>query len=113
RPSPPAPLPVRRARGAISLGRLSPITRYPSPLVYGSLVVAGRLGRQRGEQIQPQPFREKPGRPLSSDAVAGGIQRRGERAHAPLARDHGDDPAADAALPRQADIVEPVAGGFV
>src|SRR5690606_2430095 len=65
------------------------------------------------EQVQPQALGEEPGDQLALDAVAGGIERRGEGAEPALARRDGDDAAADPALARQPDVVQPVARGLV
>src|SRR5262245_40610448 len=70
------------------------------------------LGR-RDEQVHPQPLGKEPGDELSLDAVAGPVQRRGKCPQAALARRHGDDPAADPALARQPDVVQPVAGCLI
>ena len=41
------------------------------------------------------------------------VETRRERSQPAFARSDGDDPAADAALPGEADVVQPVAGGLV
>src|SRR5215468_9664012 len=69
--------------------------------------------RLRHEQIHPQSLREEPGDELPLDAVAGAVEWRRKRAEPALAGRDGDDAAADAALARQADLVEPIAGGLV
>src|SRR5262245_56612824 len=61
------------------------------------VLTASRL-RARGEQVHAELLRQERGHELPLDAVTGAVQRRGERAQSPLARRHGDDPAADAAL---------------
>ena len=67
----------------------------------------------RNEQIHAQPLRQKFRNELALDAVARGVERRREGPKPALARRNGDDAAADSALARQADVVEPVAGGLV
>ena len=67
----------------------------------------------RDEEIQPQPSGQELGRELSLHAVTGGVEQRRERPKSALARRDGDDPAPDATLPRQSDVVQPVARGFV
>ena len=63
--------------------------------------LAGRhLRRRRAEQVQPEPLGEQPRGALALDAVARGVQARGEAAHAALAGRDGHDAAADAALGR-------------
>src|SRR5262245_26412206 len=63
------------------------------------VLTASRL-RARGEQVHPELLRQERGHELALNAVPGAIQRRGEGAQSSLARRHGDDPAADAALAR-------------
>src|SRR5262245_48792269 len=67
----------------------------------------------RDEQVHAQPLGQEPGHELPLDAVAGLVEQRGKRPQPALARRDGDDPAADAALARQADVVQPVAGSLV
>src|SRR6516164_5589997 len=64
----------------------------------------------RDEQVQPQPLRKEPGDKLPLDAVAGLVEQRRKRPQPALARGDRDDAAANAALARQPDVVQPVAG---
>ncbi len=50
---------------------------------------------------------------LPPHAVAGPVERGREAAEATLAGREGDDPSTDAALARQADVVQPVPGRLV
>src|SRR5882724_1609954 len=50
---------------------------------------------------------------LPPHAVACRIERRGERAHAALARRHGHDTSGDSALTGETHVVEPLAGMLV
>src|SRR4029450_2979723 len=84
-----------------------------------SRVVAGsELGRgaRRGngcEEVETEPFGEGLGRQLAADAVAGRVQGRRVRGQPALARGDRHDAAADAALTRNPDLVEPVTGQLV
>src|SRR6185503_17743542 len=69
--------------------------------------------RLRYEQVHSEPLRQEFRRELSLHAVAGRIERRRESPEAALARRDRDDAAADPALARQADVIEPVARGLV
>src|SRR5262245_29773705 len=69
--------------------------------------------RLRDEPVHPPPPGQELGHELPLDAVAGLVERRGERPQAAFTGRDGDDPAADAALARQPDVVQPVAGGLV
>src|SRR5918995_699190 len=73
----------------------------------------GPYSRLRREQSQPESLGEELRHELTLDAVAGGIQGRGKRAHAALAGRDGNDAAADPALAWQPDVVEPVTRGLV
>ena len=91
----------RRARARASRGA----TSRDSPSAPGR-------GR-RGEQVEPERAREEPRGELSLDAVPRRVEPRREGAEPALARGDGHDAAADAALPGQPDVVQPVAGGLV
>ena len=75
--------------------------------------VAGRLRGLGEKQVEAKAAREITSHELPLDAVPRLVERRGERAEATLPRSNGHDPAADAALARQADVVEPVARRLV
>ena len=67
----------------------------------------------RSEDVQAEPVGQVSGDKLATDAVARFVQRRGEGAEAALTGRHRDDPAADAALAGEPDLVEPVARGLI
>src|SRR4051812_30383018 len=77
------------------------------------LSASASVFRLRYEQIHSQPLRQEFCRQLSLHAVAGRVERRRESPEAALARRDRDDAAADPALARQADVIEPVARGLV
>src|SRR4029453_7411290 len=65
------------------------------------------------EQVQAQVARKKGCRELALHTVAGRIEPWCERTEPAFARGHHHNPAADPALPRQPDGVEPLAGRLV
>ena len=110
---------VSARMSAIEIGALP----WRPPLLGSGLVVSARPAparlasasgfRFRDEQIHSQPLRQEFCGKLALDAVARGVERRREGAESALAGRNGDDAAADAALARQADVVEPVARRLV
>ena len=71
-----------------------------------------RLGL-RGVRVATERRRNIGDGALRPHAVAGLIERRGDNGDAELARRHGDDAAADAALGRKAGVVQPLSGVVV
>src|SRR3954467_12757460 len=67
----------------------------------------------RDEEIHSQPLGEELGDELSLHAVPGGVEWRRKGAKPALAGRDGPDAAADPALARQPDVVEPVTRGLV
>src|SRR5215467_717030 len=67
----------------------------------------------RHKQVHSQPVGQELGDELSLDAIAGLIERRGKRTQTAFSRRYGDDPAADSALARQANVIEPFSGSLV
>ena len=67
----------------------------------------------RDEQVEPEALGQVPGDELPLDAVPGLVEPRTERPQPALARRDRDDAAADAALPRQPDLVQPVSRRLV
>ena len=74
---------------------------------------ASRSAGSEANRSSPSALREEPRRELALDAVPGRVERRRERPEPALAGRDRHDPAADAALARQPDVVEPVARGLV
>jgi hypothetical protein len=69
--------------------------------------------RVRHEQIHSQPLGQELGDQLPLYAVARIVERRSKCSQSALSRRDGDDPAADPALARQANVVKPVARGLI
>ena len=67
----------------------------------------------RGVRIAAERVRDVGDRPLRAHAVARVVERRRDDGDAELARRHGDDAAADAALGGQPGVIEPLAGVVV
>src|SRR5262249_43466964 len=65
---------------------------------------------RRRVRVAAQRIGDVRNRLLRFDAVAGVIERRRDYRDTELARRHGDDSTADAALGREAGVIEPLAG---
>ena len=66
-------------------GPRAPTRRGRSPSSTPSKTSTVLAGGLRGEEVEPEAPREVPGDELALDAVAGLVERRRERAEAPLA----------------------------
>jgi hypothetical protein len=70
-------------------------------------------GARHAQEVQAEVARDLLAHRDAANAVAAGIEPRREHADADLARQHGQDAAADAALRGHADRVHPLAGEVV
>src|SRR5688572_28019197 len=111
-----------RVRGAVcaeapGAAKAEHSTTSPSVAVNGFAFFITRppsgLARSRRERVSAQRVRDVRDGLLRLDTVAGVVERGRDHRDPELARRHGDEAAADAALARQPGAVEPLAGVVV